>query len=233
MSSFFNRHLLQPPIACSLAATNDDAGRLKAQLLPLAPAAARVTSAGSASISKFELAWQRLRHPYIVPLIEIDMDSFPSSLYMCVAIADIPHSIDGVSHIREIAQGLAFLHDQDVVYGDLRGSNILMRQRRRRECAPDATEVLTPNTCGLEDYKRTSASDIYVFACACLQLNVTNASTCHRASNTTARALHARPARRSPFCRPPPRSARHPLLTASHCMPLATPPAARRTLPVA
>ncbi|KAF8158808.1 kinase-like domain-containing protein, partial [Mycena galopus ATCC 62051] len=93
--------------------------------------------------------------------------------------------------IREIAQGLAFLHDQHVVHGIC--SNILVDDSGSA-CLTDfgltvlsdatatqtnhgagsvrwmAPETLSPSACGLTDFVRTPASDIYAFACVCLEL---------------------------------------------------------------
>ncbi|KAK6996818.1 kinase-like domain-containing protein [Favolaschia claudopus] len=153
------------------------------------------------------LVWQRLRHPYIVPLIGIDTESFPSSLSMVspwmkngtvikyLSRFSDSHArvsaVDGL--IREIAQGLAFLHDQNVVHGDLRGSNILVDDSGRA-CLTDfgltvlsdatvtqtnhgagsvrwmAPETLDPGACGVTGFARTPASDIYAFGCVCLEL---------------------------------------------------------------
>ncbi|KAJ7871906.1 kinase-like domain-containing protein [Mycena olivaceomarginata] len=152
------------------------------------------------------LVWQRLRHPYIVPLIGIDTESFPSSLCMVSPWMKNGTSIKYLSGItpherrttvdrliREIAQGLAFLHDQHIVHGDLRGSNILVDDDGRA-CLTDfgltvlsdattsqtnngsgsvrwmAPETLDPTRFGLTDFVRTPASDIYAFACICLEL---------------------------------------------------------------
>ncbi|KAK7032668.1 kinase-like domain-containing protein [Favolaschia claudopus] len=149
------------------------------------------------------LVWQRLRHPYIVPLIGIDTESFPSSLSMVSPwmkngtvikyLSKFSDSrarvsvLDGL--IREIAQGLAFLHYEHVVHGDLRGSNILVDDSGRA-CLTDfgltvltdatvsqinhgagsvrwmAPETLNPVT----GFARTPASDIYAFGCVCLEL---------------------------------------------------------------
>ncbi|KAJ6480431.1 kinase-like domain-containing protein [Mycena sanguinolenta] len=147
------------------------------------------------------LLWQRLRHPYIVPLIGIDTESFPSSLSLVspwMKHGTVVKYLSGFSDsarqkmverlIREIAQGLAFLHDQRVVHGDLRGSNILVDDSGSA-CLTDfgltvlsdatvthtnhgagsvrwmAPETLNPAACGLTDFARTFASDIYAFAC--------------------------------------------------------------------
>ncbi|KAF7299457.1 Kinase-like protein [Mycena indigotica] len=151
------------------------------------------------------LVWQRLRHPFVVPLIGIDTESFPTSL--CLVSPWMRHgtvinylkTFHGASRrvvidrlIREIAQGLAFLHDQNVVHGDLRGSNILIDDDGHA-CLTDfgltvlsdattqtqhgagsvrwmAPEILNPTACGLEKFAKTTASDIYAFACVCLEL---------------------------------------------------------------
>ncbi|KAJ7865175.1 kinase-like domain-containing protein [Mycena olivaceomarginata] len=147
------------------------------------------------------LVWQRLRHPYIVPLIGIDTESFPSSLSMVSPwmkhgtiikyLSGIPDSARQFTVNRLVR--LAFLHDQRVVHGDLRGSNILVDDTGSA-CLTDfgltvlsdvtatqtnhgagsvrwmAPETLDPSACGLTEYARTPASDIYAFACVCLEL---------------------------------------------------------------
>ncbi|KAF7296705.1 Kinase-like protein [Mycena chlorophos] len=153
------------------------------------------------------LVWQRLkRHPYVVPLIGIDMETFPSSLCLVspwMRNGTVINYLKGFTGkerrvvvdrlIREIAQGLAFLHDQKVVHGDLRGSNILVDDDGHA-CLTDfgltvlsdattqttqhgagsvrwmAPETLNPTACGLDKFVKTTASDIYAFACVCLEL---------------------------------------------------------------
>ncbi|KAJ7659047.1 kinase-like domain-containing protein, partial [Mycena polygramma] len=152
------------------------------------------------------LVWQRLRHQYIAPLIGIDTESFPSSLCMVspwMRNGTVIKYLTGIGHaerqrtvdrlIHEIAQGLAFLHDQNVVHGDLRGTNILVNDVGHA-CLTDfgltvlsdatvtqtnngagsvrwmAPETLNPSACGLTDFARTPASDIYAFACVCFEL---------------------------------------------------------------
>ncbi|KAJ7471695.1 kinase-like domain-containing protein [Mycena galericulata] len=153
------------------------------------------------------LVWQRLHHSYIVPLIGIDTESFPSSYCMVspwMKNGTVIKYLSGIEEtkrqrtvdrlIREIAQGLAFLHEQKIVHGDLRGSNILVDDDGHA-CLTDfgltvltdatttqtnngagsvrwmAPEALHPTACGLQDFVRRPASDIYAFGCVCLEVN--------------------------------------------------------------
>ncbi|KAF7374755.1 Kinase-like protein [Mycena sanguinolenta] len=81
------------------------------------------------------LVWQHLRHPFILPLIGIDRETFPSSL--CMVSPWMEHgtvlkylneygraNVDKLLH--EIAQALQYLHSQNIIHGDLRGANILI-----------------------------------------------------------------------------------------------------------
>ncbi|KAJ6608486.1 kinase-like domain-containing protein, partial [Mycena sp. CBHHK59/15] len=147
------------------------------------------------------LVWQHLHHPFIVPLIGIDTESFPSSLCMVspwmkngtvVRYLASMGPEDRQDRIQEIAQGLCFLHSRNVVHGDLRGSNILVDDTGHAcltdfgltvlsdATAPTSTragsvrwmapETLDPTACGHRDFARTPASDIYAYACVCLEL---------------------------------------------------------------
>ncbi|KAF8163913.1 kinase-like domain-containing protein, partial [Mycena galopus ATCC 62051] len=145
------------------------------------------------------LVWQRLRHVYIVPLIGIDTESFPPSLclvspwmkngtvntYLKGREGDTrQRTVDRL--IREIAQGLAFLHDEGVVHGDLRGANILVSDAGNASLTDFGLTVLVDTSASqtrisggcvrwmapetFENLPRTQASDIYAFACVCLEL---------------------------------------------------------------
>ncbi|KAJ6587624.1 kinase-like domain-containing protein [Mycena vulgaris] len=82
------------------------------------------------------LLWQCLRHPNIVPLIGVDTESFPLSLCMVSPwmkngtvlqyLRDSGDIATATRWIREIAQGLDYLHEQHIVHGALRGANILV-----------------------------------------------------------------------------------------------------------
>ncbi|KAJ7155408.1 kinase-like domain-containing protein [Mycena crocata] len=94
----------------------------------------------------------------------------------------------------EIAQGLEYLHSQDIIHGDLRGSNILVNDEWHACLADfglavfsDATaathtshhggsvrwmspELHYPQSCGLDSFQRTFKSDVYSFAFVCVEL---------------------------------------------------------------
>ncbi|KAJ7250725.1 kinase-like domain-containing protein [Mycena rebaudengoi] len=97
-----------------------------------------------------------------------------------------------VIQMWEIAVGLQYLHSQGVIHADLRGANILVDDHNHVRLADFgltgfahgsstptnrggstrwmAPELLDPACCGLEDFQRTFATDIYSFACVCLEL---------------------------------------------------------------
>ncbi|KAJ6524513.1 kinase-like domain-containing protein, partial [Mycena capillaripes] len=99
---------------------------------------------------------------------------------------------DKALQLFEIAQGLQYLHSRNIVHGDLRGANILINENCSASLADfglsifsDATssmstnrggslywmapELLDPDRFGCK-FARTPASDVYAFACVCLEL---------------------------------------------------------------
>ncbi|KAJ7115954.1 kinase-like domain-containing protein [Mycena epipterygia] len=149
------------------------------------------------------LLWQRLENPFVLPFTGIDAESFPS--FLCMVSPWMRHGTilkhlaeNGNANVErrlfEIAQGLAYLHSQQIIHGDLRGSNILVNDEWHACLADfglavfsDATaathtsnhggsvrwmgpELHYPQSCGLETFQRTYASDVYSFACVCVEL---------------------------------------------------------------
>ncbi|KAJ3906319.1 kinase-like domain-containing protein [Lentinula edodes] len=148
------------------------------------------------------LLWQKLRHPFVLPFCGIDSESFPS--YLCMVSPWMRHGtilnhLHEYGHVNveqklfEVAQGLAYLHSQRIVHGDLRGSNILVNDDWHA-CLADfglavfedataatpsqqagsvrwmAPELHHPQAFGLDHFRRTFASDVYSFACVCIEL---------------------------------------------------------------
>ncbi|OCH86997.1 kinase-like protein [Obba rivulosa] len=81
--------------------------------------------------------WKHMRHPNITPFIGIDTELFPLSL-VCEWM---PHgtisaylvsepSADRLKLLKDIAQGLQYLHGMQVVHGDLKGANVLINKKR-------------------------------------------------------------------------------------------------------
>ncbi|KAF7373350.1 Kinase-like protein [Mycena sanguinolenta] len=147
------------------------------------------------------LVWKDLHHPHILPFLGIDADSFPS--FLCMISPWMEHGTV-LNHLKthghanlhkllyEIAQGLEYLHSHNVVHGDLRGSNILIKDDWSA-CLADfglsilsdatstmstnrggsaywmAPELLDPDRFGIK-FARTPATDVYAFGCVCVEL---------------------------------------------------------------
>ncbi|KAJ7748290.1 kinase-like domain-containing protein [Mycena maculata] len=99
--------------------------------------------------------------------------------------------------LLEIAQGLEYLHSKHIVHGDLRGANILISDDGHG-CLADfglstiisediselltsssnragsvrwfAPELISPVDFGCPKFARTPASDVYAYACVCVEL---------------------------------------------------------------
>ncbi|KAJ6482843.1 kinase-like domain-containing protein [Mycena vitilis] len=148
------------------------------------------------------LVWKDLRHRNILTFIGIDRESFPSSL--CMVSPWMEHGTI-LNHLKthgranvdkllyEIAQGLQYLHSQNIVHGDLRGANILINEDWSA-CLADfglsvfanatttmhtsahagsihwmAPELIDPDRFGCR-FARSPASDVYAFGCVCFEL---------------------------------------------------------------
>ncbi|KAJ7231339.1 kinase-like domain-containing protein [Mycena rebaudengoi] len=146
------------------------------------------------------LIWQHLKHPCILPMLGIDQENLPSSLCMVspwmengtvLKYLEEHGKQDVAKFLWQIAQGLEYLHSRNVVHSDLRGANILITQdwsacladfgltsfteatltttRRSGTLRWMAPELLDPDRFGIQ-FRRTKASDVYAFACVCLEV---------------------------------------------------------------
>ncbi|KAJ6545622.1 kinase-like domain-containing protein [Mycena capillaripes] len=158
------------------------------------------------------LVWQGLEHRFILPLIGIDRETFPSSF--CMVLPWMKHGTilkylrdrgrgDMGRLLLEIAQGLDYLHSNNIVHGDLRGTNILISDEgsaclsdfglATTICDADSTtgllasspnhagsirwwapELFQPTAFGCVRFARTRASDVYAYACVCLEVHTGN-----------------------------------------------------------
>ncbi|KAJ6601110.1 kinase-like domain-containing protein [Mycena vulgaris] len=150
------------------------------------------------------LVWQQLRHPNILPFLGVTVvDKFPSSMCMVSpwmengTIREL-RRVNGALNINiprrilEIGDGLAYLHSEGIIHGDLRGANILVDDSWHACLADfgltvfnDATSAHTPSRHGSArwmapelfvpeefgmPFQRTKATDAYAFACVCFEI---------------------------------------------------------------
>jgi len=158
----------------------------------------------SKSLLQEVLTWVHLKHLYVLPFFGLDEQSFEGYPPCIVTpymrngtMMDFVKTRNGILPDRrvdqllfETAQGLAYLHSQNIVHGDLRGGNVLIDDREHAQLADFGLAIVTDATLGatsttqrgslrwmapeLLDYqlefKRTKASDVYAFACLCIEI---------------------------------------------------------------
>ncbi|KAJ7328342.1 kinase-like domain-containing protein [Mycena albidolilacea] len=151
------------------------------------------------------LTWVHLKHIYVLPFFGLDEKSF-EGYPPCIVT---PYMRNGTMNgfvknrngtlpdrrvdqlLFETAQGLAYLHVQNIVHGDLRGGNVLIDDGEHAQLADFGLAIVTDATLGttsttqagsfrwmapelydprLESKKRTKASDVYAFACLCIEI---------------------------------------------------------------
>ncbi|KAJ7607404.1 kinase-like domain-containing protein [Roridomyces roridus] len=149
------------------------------------------------------LIWKDLNHPNILTFIGIDRETFPSSLCMVSPWMENGTVLNYLNlHARknvdkllfEIAQGIQYLHSRNIVHGDLRGGNILIKadwgacladfglssftdvtsrshtSNRAGSMYWMAPELMHPDRFGMK-FVRTPATDVYAFGCVCFEVS--------------------------------------------------------------
>ncbi|KAL4244339.1 EKC/KEOPS complex subunit BUD32, partial [Abortiporus biennis] len=147
------------------------------------------------------LVWRQLQHENILPFFGVDRDTFSPFLCMVSPWMEYGNvmqcraqrlaaglSVPFQSWVTEIAEGLKYLHDERVVHGDLRGANILITEDLRVQLADFGLSKFANTTTAswgslgggttrwmapelFQGLRPSFASDIYAFACVCLELH--------------------------------------------------------------
>ncbi|TCD64692.1 hypothetical protein EIP91_003766 [Steccherinum ochraceum] len=160
------------------------------------------------------MLWSKLNHKHVLPLLGICQEVFPRSVCMVLpkmengnirrrlASKDPEKMLTVANYERyvnrwlyEIALGLAYLHDQGVVHGDLHGGNILIDDTDSvrltdfgfaliAAATPNsygskhggsahhfmAPELWEPSDFGMDQPRPTTACDVYAFGCTAIEL---------------------------------------------------------------
>ncbi|EIN11550.1 kinase-like protein [Punctularia strigosozonata HHB-11173 SS5] len=158
------------------------------------------------SFLKEALLWRQLKHDHILQLIGIDEDSFRP--LPCMVSAWMPNGtiVDYVSTLldpvtaiedinellRQVISGIAYLHGEDIVHGDLKGANVLIGENKQVRLSDfglaDLIDMLNgDSTTGrgsarwmapelhfpeqfMLTFRRTTSSDMYAFGFVCLEV---------------------------------------------------------------
>ncbi|KAK7680331.1 hypothetical protein QCA50_016571 [Cerrena zonata] len=147
------------------------------------------------------LMWRQLSHPHILPFLGVDKVTFPGHFCMVAPFmqngniiqcaeyflqigADVPRE----PWLLEIGKGLQYLHEEQLVHGDLRGANILIDEDLHVRLADFGVAVLADasSSSGISTRSGGAArwcppevlkgepssfeSDIYAFGCVCIEL---------------------------------------------------------------
>ncbi|KAJ6527617.1 kinase-like domain-containing protein [Mycena vulgaris] len=158
----------------------------------------------SKSLLQEVLTWVHLKHIYVLPFLGLDKQSF-EDYPPCIitpymrngTMKDFVKKQNGTLPDRrvdrllfETAQGLAYLHSQNMVHGNLRGGNVLIDSGERAQLANFGLAIVTDATLGTtsttqrgscrwmapellnyhDEFKRTKACDVYAFACLCIEI---------------------------------------------------------------
>ncbi|KAJ6589536.1 kinase-like domain-containing protein [Mycena capillaripes] len=159
----------------------------------------------SKSLLQEVLTWVHLKHVYVLPFLGLDkktFDGYPPCIItpfmrngtMNDFVKNRNRTLPNkrVDHLLfETAQGLAYLHSQNIVHGDLRGGNVLIDDGEHAQLADFGLAIVTDAIFGttsstqagslrwmapelydpeVESRKRTKASDVYAFACLCIEI---------------------------------------------------------------
>ncbi|KAK7677083.1 hypothetical protein QCA50_019981 [Cerrena zonata] len=148
------------------------------------------------------IVWRQLEHRFILPFYGIDNETFSNAPTMVsplilggnvhkAMLTLSPNDIPYNRWLLEISQGLEYLHDQDIVHGDVRGANILIDSQGHVKMADfglaffsgastvsfgpnagGATRWLAPELLEVEDKVRlpTYACDVFSFGRVCIEL---------------------------------------------------------------
>ncbi|KAH8101162.1 kinase-like domain-containing protein [Cristinia sonorae] len=162
------------------------------------------------AIYRESLLWSIAIHDHVVPFLGISEDPFDGALCMVSPWMDNGSvlqrwvsrtSSTGSNTLAELRQlhqsvlGLAYLHEEGIVHGDLHAGNILIDEVGNARLADfglsllaeathheygsihggggshwKAPELFTPEEFGLSSYRPTFMSDIFAFACTCFEV---------------------------------------------------------------
>lgn len=124
------------------------------------------TSDLSKTISRFckeVVTWNTLRHPNVVPLLGVSMDNHHFAMVSeWMVNGNVNEFIKAHREanrfelLKDVAVGLIYIHDKDMIHGDLKGANILIDQNGHARLADFGLLTIVSTPSGLSFSSTTS-----------------------------------------------------------------------------
>ncbi|KDQ55759.1 hypothetical protein JAAARDRAFT_133505 [Jaapia argillacea MUCL 33604] len=146
------------------------------------------------------LVWRQQNHRHILPFLGIDQNGNSSLVSPWMQHGSVIQYLETLGRetvelLSQVAVGLEYLHEENIVHGDLRGANILIDEMGQARLADfglsifaDSTrgafttssgagstrwmapELIQPEQFGYDHARRSRPSDVYAFGHVCLEI---------------------------------------------------------------
>ncbi|THH31342.1 hypothetical protein EUX98_g2850 [Antrodiella citrinella] len=149
------------------------------------------------AFSRELLIWQKLQHPNLLPILGVDDQTVAPRLGLIspwMKAGNVQEAMRDMEEppvlqwIRQVAQGLEYLHEKKCVHGDIRGANVLVDDDLKVQLADFGLAAFTnPTRCDRTKARWTAPellsgtiprpnreSDVFSFASLCFELLTRN-----------------------------------------------------------
>ncbi|KAK1218746.1 MAP kinase kinase kinase activity protein [Marasmius sp. AFHP31] len=129
---------------------------------------------------KEALLWTRLSHPNLLPFVGVNTTLFPQGFCLVspwmengdiIGFLELHPGHDRLVSILDISAGMAYLHECEIVHGDIKGANVLVNKEGRSLLADfglaitvaESTTRVNPSTSEMKGSIRWMAPELFRF----------------------------------------------------------------------